>query len=329
MNNEWIEISAKTVEEAITEGIIKLQTTTDKMEYEVLEKESSGFLGLFGRHEAKIRVRHKIEKPAAKPVEKNFEKHSPKSNHKSVKAKEEVKSPDRHFAKAEPTVLSVEKEAVELEEVKRNPASPETVEKAKADAKTFLDDVFRAMGLQTEITFSFDKEENELLIDVKSDEMGILIGKRGQTLDSLQYIVSLVVNKESEEYVKIKLDSENYRIRRKETLENLAKNIANKVKRTGRQVSLEPMNSFERRIIHSALQADDEIETYSEGNDPYRKVVVKLKGERRSYGRYNKGGYGGKKPYGKKPYGKGSGYRGYNKYKKYEAEDTSNVSSEE
>lgn len=337
MKNDWIEISAKTVDEAITEGLIKLQTKMDKMEYEVLEKESSGFFGLFGKHEAKIRVRIKEEKPEAKPVPSVENKISHKEGkqkeksvsdsslpvQKVVKTKSETKVVKENFNKAE------EKRQ---EEVKREPASEATVEKAKAVATAFLKEVFRAMKLETEINFSFDKEENELLIDVKSDDMGILIGKRGQTLDSLQYIVSLVVNKESEEYVKIKLDSENYRVRRKETLENLAKNIASKVKRTGRQVSLEPMNSFERRIIHSALQGDEEIETYSEGNDPYRKVVVKLKGERRNYGRYNKGGYGNKKPYYKKPYAKNGGYRGYNKYKKYdenESSETSEIQTEE
>ena len=165
----------------------------------------------------------------------------------------------------------------------------------------------------------FDAVENELSIDVKAEDMGVLIGKRGQTLDSLQYIVSLAINKDSNEYVKVKLDSENYRLRRKETLENLARNIASKVKRTGRQVSLEPMNSFERRIIHSALQGDPDCETFSEGNDPYRKVVVKPKNEGRGYynNRYNKG-YG-KKPYGRKPYHKNGYHKDYTK--KYERED--------
>ena len=165
------------------------------------------------------------------------------------------------------------------------------------------------MNLEAAINVEFDSAENELTIDVKAEDMGVLIGKRGQTLDSLQYIVSLAINKDCSEYVKVKLDSENYRVRRKETLENLAKNIASKVKRTGKAVSLEPMNSFERRIIHSALQGDSDCETYSEGADPYRKVVVKPKNEGKSYynSRYNKG-YS-KKPYGRKPYHK----NGYNK----------------
>ena len=172
----------------------------------------------------------------------------------------------------------------------------------------------------------FDSAENELTIDVKAEDMGVLIGKRGQTLDSLQYIVSLAINKDCSEYVKVKLDSENYRVRRKETLENLAKNIASKVKRTGKAVSLEPMNSFERRIIHSALQGDSDCETYSEGADPYRKVVVKPKNEGKSYynNRYNKG-YG-KKPYGRKPYHKSGYNKNYSKkYGKNEFLDKTDV----
>ena len=199
---------------------------------------------------------------------------------------------------------------------KGEPVSSERQEKAKADAVKFLTDVFNAMNLEASINVEFDSAENELTIDVKAEDMGVLIGKRGQTLDSLQYIVSLAINKDCSEYVKVKLDSENYRVRRKETLENLAKNIASKVKRTGKAVSLEPMNSFERRIIHSALQGDSDCETYSEGADPYRKVVVKPKNEGKSYynSRYNKG-YS-KKPYGRKPYHK----NGYNKNysKKYD-----------
>ena len=205
----------------------------------------------------------------------------------------------------------------EIEKIE--PVSADRQEKAKTDAIKFLTDVFKAMKLEASINVEFDAAENELSIDVKAEDMGVLIGKRGQTLDSLQYIVSLAINKDSNEYVKVKLDSENYRIRRKETLENLAKNIASKVKRTGRQVSLEPMNSFERRIIHSTLQGDPDCETFSEGNDPFRKVVVKPKNEGRGYynNRYNKG-YG-KKPYGRKPYHK----NGYNKKytKRYERED--------
>lgn len=310
MSNEWIEISAKTVDDAINEGLVRLGTTSDKMEVDVIERESSGFLGLFGKHDAKVRVRLKEIKPAPVVEKKVVKDTKPASVRNNVETKTEEK----------PVVDIQRKPKKKFDEIEKiEPVSADRQEKAKTDAIKFLTDVFKAMKLEASINVEFDAAENELSIDVKAEDMGVLIGKRGQTLDSLQYIVSLAINKDSNEYVKVKLDSENYRIRRKETLENLAKNIASKVKRTGRQVSLEPMNSFERRIIHSALQGDPDCETFSEGNDPYRKVVVKPKNEGRSYynNRYNKG-YG-KKPYGRKPYHK----NGYNKKytKRYERED--------
>lgn len=309
MSNNWIEISAKTVDDAINEGLARLGTTSDKMDVEVLEKESAGFLGFIGRHDAKIRVRLKEVKPATVVEKKVVKEVKPAS----VRSNTETKTEEKPVADIQ---RKPKKKFDEIE--KSEPVSADRQEKAKADAVKFLTDVFKAMKLEAVINVDFDTAENELNIDVKADDMGVLIGKRGQTLDSLQYIVSLAINKDSNEYVKVKLDSENYRIRRKETLENLAKNIASKVKRTGRQVSLEPMNSFERRIIHSALQGDPDCETFSEGSDPYRRVVVKPKGERNYYNnRYNKG-YS-KKPYGRKPYRK----NGYNKNytKKYERED--------
>ena len=144
-------------------------------------------------------------------------------------------------------------------------------------AKIFLNNVFSAMNMTVVVDVKYDEKENAVDVELSGDEMGILIGKRGQTLDSLQYLVSLVVNKASEDYIRVKVDTENYRQRRKETLENLAKNIAYKVKRTRRSVSLEPMNPYERRIIHSALQNDKYVSTHSEGEEPFRKVVVTLK----------------------------------------------------
>lgn len=143
--------------------------------------------------------------------------------------------------------------------------------------KLYLDDLFKAMDIQTEVEIKFDEENNNMNINLEGPEMGILIGKRGQTLDALQYLISLYVNKESESYIRLKLDTENYRARRKDTLENLAKNIAFKVKRSRRSVTLEPMNPYERRVIHSALQNDKYVATRSEGEEPYRKVVVYLK----------------------------------------------------
>lgn len=147
--------------------------------------------------------------------------------------------------------------------------------------KTFVDEIeeyiasmLDAMGIEAKINIDYDDIEGEMNIDLEGSDMGILIGKRGQTLDALQYLIRLAVNKKSESYIKVKLDTENYRARRKETLENLAKSIAYKVRKTRKPVSLEPMNPYERRIIHSALQGDDRVSTHSEGEEPYRRVVV-------------------------------------------------------
>lgn len=244
---EWKEYTAKTVNEALTNAVVQLETTSDKLEYEIVEKETTGLLGLFSKP-AKIRARVKYSLPDI--------------------------------------------------------------------ATEFLNQVFQAMDITAEVEIELDEIENVMNIDMSGSEMGILIGKRGITLDSLQYLVSLVVNRNTENYVKIKLDTENYRERRRETLENLAHNLAHKVKRTHRPVSLEPMNPYERRVIHSALQKDKYVETHSEGDEPYRKVVITLKpgvdtgyerrdrysyGNGRSYGRGNRG-YRRKNDYYKKSY---------------------------
>lgn len=205
---DYINFSAKTVDDAITEACQKFTVTSDKLDYIVEEEGSSGFLGI-----------------GAKPA--------------VIKARVKSSVADK--------------------------------------AKDFLRDVFDAMDLTVVIDLKYDEENRNIEIDLKGDDMGVLIGKRGQTLDSLQYLVSLVVNKDVEEYIRVKVDTEDYRKRRKETLENLAKNIAYKVKRTKRPVSLEPMNPYERRIIHSALQGDNYVTTHSEGDEPYRRVVVTLK----------------------------------------------------
>jgi len=205
---EFMEFSAKTVSEAITEACQKLGVTSDKLEYEVIDEGSAGFLG-FGSKPAKIKAGVKLS----------------------------------------------------LEDA----------------AKNFLKEVFGAMEMAVTIEVNYKEEEKSMDIDLAGDEMGLLIGKRGQTLDSLQYLVSLVVNKETDDYIRVKVDTENYRQRRKDTLENLAKNIAYKVKRTKKSVCLEPMNPYERRIIHSALQNDKYVTTHSEGDEPFRRVVVTLK----------------------------------------------------
>lgn len=207
---EWKEFSAKTADEALTNALIQMETTSDQIEYEVVEEEKSGILGLFSKP-AVIRVRKK----------------------------ENVVDTVFHFL-----------------------------------AKTF-----DAMKMEVQIDVNYDETEKVIYVDLKGNEMGMLIGKRGQTLDSLQYLTSLVANKKSDEYIKIKLDTENYRQRRKETIENLARNVAAKVKKTGRPAFLEPMNPYERRIIHAELQADKYVDTHSEGDEPHRKVVVTLNKE--------------------------------------------------
>ena len=154
------------------------------------------------------------------------------------------------------------------------PKTEEEVAEMKEKARTFLENIFRCMGINVELTMEYDQKEGCLGCTFSGDEMGILIGKRGQTLDSLQYLTSLVINKNKNDYTRVKLDTEDYRARRADTLENLSRNIAYKVKRTRRPVALEPMNPYERRIIHSSLQENRYVETYSEGEEPYRHVVV-------------------------------------------------------
>lgn len=205
---DYIEFSAKTVNDAITDACQHFVITSDKLDYLVVEEGSSGFLGI-GSKSAVIKA--KIKNTLTDSV------------------------------------------------------------------REFLEKVFEAMSLTVVIDIEHKEEESLIEIELSGEEMGVLIGKRGQTLDSLQYLVSLVVNKGNDNYIRVKVDTENYRQRRKQTLENLAKNVAFKVKRTKRPVSLEPMNPYERRIIHSALQGDKYITTHSEGEEPFRRVVVTLK----------------------------------------------------
>ena len=205
---EFIEVSAKTVDDAITEASIKLGTTSDKIEVEVIEKGSTGFLGI----------------------------------------------------KSKPAIIKARKKNDTVDNIRE-----------------FLENVFSAMNMEVTIDIKKAEDDKVYEVELSGKEMGLLIGKRGQTLDSLQYLTNLAINKHSDGYIKVKLDTEDYRQRRKDTLENLAKNIAYKVKRTKRPVSLEPMNPFERRVIHSALQGDRYVETHSEGEEPFRHVVVTLK----------------------------------------------------
>ena len=273
---DYITVSAKTLDDAITEALVQLGVTSDRLDYIVVEKGSEGFLGI-GRKQAVIKARRKREE---KPVEETVEeskvetpvKEEVKPEKKTEKKTEKKPAKEHSHTKKnvreeKPEVKSEPKKEVELAKVE--PQTIETCEK-------FIYDVMNAMGMEDVKVTSAVDEEGALSINMEGSNMGILIGKRGQTLDSLQYLTNRVANKMQDGYVRVKLDTEDYRRRRKETLENLAKNIASKVKRTRKTVSLEPMNPYERRIIHSALQSDPAVSTHSEGEEPYRRVVVTL-----------------------------------------------------
>ena len=268
---DYIQVSSKTVEDAVLEAAMKLATTREHLEYEVLEKGSTGFLG-FGAKPAVIKARALTEEE----IEKNEKKPEPVKEVKPEVKKEIKKEVKKEIKKPEPVKVEkteVTETSVEVEETLKKSVVPGK----EISAEDFLKDVFKAMDMVVDIKVTENKEEKTMDIELSGEEMGVLIGKRGQTLDSLQYLVSLVVNKETDDYIRVKVDTENYRQRRKETLENLAKNIAYKVKRTKKAVCLEPMNPYERRIIHSALQNDKYVTTHSEGDEPFRRVVVTLK----------------------------------------------------
>ena len=269
-----ITVSAKTVSDAITEASIQLGVVSTSMEYRVIEEGSAGFLGI-GRKQAVIEAWKKEEKVEPKKEFKQNKKEFKKEVKKEVKKEAKPAKPEKVVEKpVEKPVEKVIEKVVEEKEEKEEKlceVKPETI----TACETFLKDVLKTMDMEVEITSCID-EDGALSINMDGDNMGILIGKRGQTLDSLQYLTNRVANKMQDGYVRVKLDTENYRQRRKDTLENLAKNIAHKVKRTKKAVSLEPMNPYERRIIHSALQSDRYVSTHSEGEERYRRVVITL-----------------------------------------------------
>ena len=290
---DYITVSAKNLDDAITEALIQLGVTSDNLDYIVIEKGSAGFLGI-GFKQAVIKARRKVQEPEVEevvlkeePVKSESVKAESVENSKAVKSEksskpakreknDKHKKHDKHVKKEKPAAKEISKEISE-EIVEKKETELAKVEEATIKAcEKFIVDVLNAMNMgEVNVTSCID-EEGALSINMEGDNMGILIGKRGQTLDSLQYLANRVANKMQDGYVRVKLDTEDYRRRRKETLENLAKNIASKVKRTRRTVSLEPMNPYERRIIHSALQADPNVSTHSEGEEPYRRVVVTL-----------------------------------------------------
>ena len=356
MSQEYIEITEKTVDDAITTACQRLSVTSNRLDYIVVQREKSGFLGI-GAKPAIIKARVKdaadatqailddVIVKAEKKIQKELnvkssekkeskpsapaakeEKKAPKKVEKEVKSekkeaekteKKELKEKDKDSKKSNkknkkksPAPKKAEAEAPAAAAPVEEKAAPAPKKKAvipqltdekiaeiKKAAHDFLVGVFKTMDMDVEISEEYQKETGILTVNMEGDDMGVLIGKRGQTLDSLQYLVSLVVNKDVDGYIHVKADTENYRERRKKTLENLAKNIAFKVKRTRQPVALEPMNPYERRIIHSALQDEKFITTYSEGEEPYRKVVVALKKDENGEDllkeeRFEKGGRG-------------------------------------
>ena len=306
---DYIQFSAKTKSEAITKACIELGVSSDQLEIQVISEGSNGFFGI-GSKPAVIKVR-KIEPVSEEEEMKeivetvkldSFKEEAPVQEEKKTEAikpvKKEIKEPkavsekprqpkpvkERAAKEKQPREFREPKEK-QVKEKTTKPVKPveiltdpEEIKEVENRAKVFLRDVFASMNLgEVEITSEYNTTDGSLEVDFEGEDMGILIGKRGQTLDSLQYLTSLVVNKGKSNYIRVKLDTEDYRKRRKETLENLARGIAYKVRKTRKPVILEPMNPYERRIIHSALQGNKFVETVSEGEEPYRHVVVKLK----------------------------------------------------
>lgn len=308
---DYIQFSAKTKSEAITKACIELGVSSDQLDIQVITEGSNGFFGI-GSKPAIIKVR-KVE-PVSEEQEmkeivetvkldsfkeevpvKEEKKPEPvkqeKKETKSVSEKPRQPKPAKEKAAKEKKPREPKKDYKESKQTREKAAKPvkpakpveiitdpEEIKEVENRAKEFLRDVFASMNLgEVEITSEYNTTDGSLEVDFEGEDMGILIGKRGQTLDSLQYLTSLVVNKGKSNYIRVKLDTEDYRKRRKETLENLARGIAYKVRKTRKPVILEPMNPYERRIIHSALQGNKFVETVSEGEEPYRHVVVKLK----------------------------------------------------
>lgn len=321
-----IRVSAKTVDDAITEAMIQLGVTSDRLEYDVIEKGSAGFLGIGMKQaviearrkksaekepdileEIKMEVKREEKKLSRNDFKKEVKKETKKDTKKSYKEDKDTAKDSSVSNEAVMNESHIEKETAPVKDVevkeesadkknfskdknvsgesvsatkeshsKKYSETAKVTDETKQAVEQFLLDVFKAMNMEVKITSEIDKD-GVLCVDMSGDNMGIIIGKRGQTLDSLQYLANRVANKQQSGYVRVKLDTENYRVRREETLRHLAKNIAHKVKRNRKPIALEPMNPYERRIIHYSLQSDPYVTTHSEGEDPYRKVVVTLK----------------------------------------------------
>lgn len=303
-------VSARNYDEALTKALIELGTTSDNVDVEIIERGTNGFLGIIGVKPWTLKVTVKKSKDievakkkntnatknvsaseATKAAPKVREQKSPiekkdiEKKDEPVAQKEEVKVEPVETSKAKEEGKEIATEAVDeytkfygednYESSNKKILTNDELEAVRGVVDGFLNDLFKAMDLPAHANYNFSFKTNELSIVIEGEEdLGVLIGKRGQTLDSLQYILSLVVNKSSESYIRIKLDTENYRKKRKEKLELLAKNIASKVKKTGRFTELEPMNAYERRIIHAVLQGDNMVSTKSVGEEPFRHITI-------------------------------------------------------
>lgn len=302
-------VSARNYDEALTKALIELGTTSDNVDVEIIERGTNGFLGIIGVKPWTLKVTVKKSKDIEVAKKKNTNatknvsaseapKAAPKVREQKspiekkdepvkepVAQKKEVKVEPVETAKAKEEVKEISTEAVDeytkfygednYESSNKKILTNDELEAVRGVVDSFLNDLFKAMDLPAHANYNFSFKTNELSIVIEGEEdLGVLIGKRGQTLDSLQYILSLVVNKSSESYIRIKLDTENYRKKRKEKLELLAKNIASKVKKTGRFTELEPMNAYERRIIHAVLQGDNMVSTKSVGEEPFRHITI-------------------------------------------------------
>lgn len=274
---EYQNFKGKTVEDALTNASIALGMTSDHISYEVIDKGSVGFLG-FASKDAVIRVRlgeDSEEDVKKEDIAKEADSATAANQESFVENREEK---DKESSEQDQLQSVSDDPSHAKDQDKKNLSiSDDELSKVEDVAENFLNDVFEKMGLTVSIKKDYDKESKSLNLDLVGPDMGVIIGKRGQTLDSLQYLTNLVVNRKTSNYVRVKIDTENYRERRKETLENLAHNVAYKVKKTRRPVALESMNPYERRVIHAALSEDPYVTTHSEGEEPYRHVVVTLK----------------------------------------------------
>lgn len=305
-----VESSAKTMEEAVTQGLEKLGVSFADVKIDILDEGSKGFLGILGGKPVVVRLTVRedaeggedvlssvgLEEAVKEPEQKPARKRAPKAKAEKPAAEAKPEKPAAQEKAAQPAKAPKAEKPAKPAKSEKAPAerkqaapkaekpapAPEAVQ-PPADAEapegrafTFLTDVTRLMGVEVTINARRDEEGN-VRVDMFGDTLGILIGRRGETLDALQYLTSLYVNKGSEDYIRVTLDTENYRAKREEALRRLANRMANRAVKTGRKVVMEPMNPYERRILHSALQQNDAVTTHSEGEEPNRHVVITLK----------------------------------------------------